>query len=158
MSFNFLDLIRHELIDTIEVFDNVYIKQGDIVNVFGDAYVGKTLFCYNIIKHNFDKTVLYIDTENSKYDLLDKLGEHIGIGYMQVNEIDNIIKIINDSIELIDYFIIDSLTATDIEKNGNKLAELFDIIKNNNSNLIIVSQQREYKDVLFYENKKHIDM
>jgi hypothetical protein len=114
--------------------------------------------CYSIIKNNPIKTVLYFDTENSKYDLLDKLSEYIHIGYMVMNRINDIYYIIKTYIKDIDYFIIDSITASDVEKNGVKLQELFDLIKNNNSNLIIVSQEREYKFGKFYENKKNIDI
>lgn len=139
--------------ETIKVNGKTLVE-GDIVNLFGEDYTGKTKMCYDIIENNIEKAVLYIDTENSMYPRLEELGKKTAILYSNFNKMSDIKKIILTSIVPIDYVIIDSLTAVELEKYSTDLLDLFNVIKKNNKNLILVSQVRSYKDQVSYGFKK----
>ena len=153
---NFLDAL-YKPKETIEIFDKVILKEGDIVNIYGDPFVGKTLTCYWIIYKNPKYTVLYFDTEATPYSFLYQIGGDYNIVYSTINDIKDICEFIKKMDKAVDYFIIDSLTASVIEGNVDVLLNIFNVIKKNNKNLILVSQIREWNSQIFYEYKKLLD-
>jgi len=150
---NFLDIL-HKPQDTLNIVDGVVIKEGDIVNVYGEPFVGKTLFCYWLINNNSDKAVVYFDTEATPYPFLGVMGKHVNIIYTNQNDAEEILKLMQRLVNDVDYFIIDSLTATVIEENANVLLRIFNLVKRNKKNLILVSQVREWNGEVFYDYKR----
>lgn len=151
---DFLDILGQRPKDTLKIYDDIILKEGEMVNIYGEPYSGKTLLCYWIMKNNPDKSVFYIDTESTPYPFLEKIGKEITLIYSQHKDINTLIDIITKSIQYIDYIIVDSVTAMIIEKSENKLFELLSVIKKYKKNLILVSQLREYNEQKFYEYKK----
>lgn len=151
---NFLSILDKTPEPTINLYDGIVLKQGEMVNVFGEPFSGKTLLCYWIINNNPDKTVFYFDTECSPYPYLERAGEDIPIVYSNAKEADKMLDIIIRSIDLLDYVIIDSLTGVILEQHERKLLDMITLIKKNKKNLIVVSQFREYNQEKFYEHKK----
>lgn len=155
---NFLDWFRQPK-KTLKIFDDVILEEGEIINIYGEPYVGKTLMCYHIIKNNPNKTVMYLDSENSLYNTLENIGKKVSVIYSLVNDLSLIKNMLKINIDIADYFIIDSITATDME-DGDKVSNLLQVINMIqifNKNLIIVSQVRGINDRVIYENKKYLD-
>jgi chromosomal replication initiation ATPase DnaA len=145
---------------SLKIFDDVSLMEGEILNIYGEPFVGKTLFTYYIINNNPNKVVMLFDTENSLYPMLTEISKKIPVIYSLINDLKNIKDIIWKFINKVDYFIIDSITATDIndEIKSNILVNIFNIIENNNKNLILVSQNRQNcKGQMFYEDKRILD-
>lgn len=153
---NFLDILQRQPEQTLKII-NGFIKEGEIINIFGEPFVGKTLFCYWIINNNPRKSVFYFDTEASLYPFLNKAGKEINIIYTTINDIKKIFECIKKTINLVDYFVIDSLTATIMENNKNVLLNIFSFIKKNKKNLILVSQVREWNGQIFYDYKRFLN-
>lgn len=150
---NFLDVLYSPK-DTIRVNNKDVIKEGDIINVYGEPFVGKTLFCYWIIYNNPDKSVVFFDTEATPYPFLGNMGKKINIVYTNQNDAENILILMKKLVDSIDYFIIDSLTATVIEQNASVIMQIFNLIKKHKKNLVLVSQVREWSGQIFYDYKK----
>ena len=141
--------------ETIIVKDK-RLLQGDIVNIYGEDYVGKTTECYDIIENNKEYSVMYFDTENSLYPKLEEMAKEIDVLYSNESNINNMLKMINNTIGTIDYYIIDSITAVN-ENSVMKLMELFNTIKKNKKNLILVSQVRSINEKISYDYEKLIN-
>lgn len=151
---NFLDILEKRPEPTVNIYDGITLKQGEMVNIYGEPFSGKTLLCYWIINSNPDKTVFYFDTECSPYPFLEKAGEDIPIVYSNAKEVEKIIDIIIRSIDLLDYIIIDSLTGMILEEHERQLLDMITVIKKHKKNLLVVSQLREWNEQKFYEHKK----
>jgi predicted ATP-dependent serine protease len=152
---DFMDMFSEDNKETI-VVKGKRLLQGDIVNIYGEDYVGKTTECYNIIENNKEYSVMYFDTENSLYPKLEKMAEEIDVLYSNESNINNMLKMIDDTTEAIDYYIIDSITAVN-ENNVMRLMELFNLIKKNKKNLILVSQVRSINEKISYDYEKLIN-
>lgn len=152
---DFMDMFSEDNKETI-VVKGKRLLQGDIVNIYGEDYVGKTTECYNIIENNKEYSVMYFDTENSLYPKLEKMAEEIDVLYSNESNINNMLKMIDDTTEAIDYYIIDSITAVN-ENNVTRLMELFNLIKKNKKNLILVSQVRSINEKISYDYEKLIN-
>jgi predicted ATP-dependent serine protease len=152
---DFMDMFSEDNKETI-VVKGKRLLQGDIVNIYGEDYVGKTTECYNIIENNKQYSVMYFDTENSLYPKLEKMAEEIDVLYSNESNINNMLKMIDDTTEAIDYYIIDSITAVN-ENNVMRLMELFNLIKKNKKNLILVSQVRSINEKISYDYEKLIN-
>lgn len=153
---SFLDIL-HTPKDTLDIFNGITLKEGDIVNIYGESFVGKTLFCYWVMHNNQTKTVAYFDTESSPYDVINKMIGEIPILYTVNNDLDKILDIIQSTIDICDYYVIDSFTATDFEQRKKTLLQICNVVKKNNKNLLLVSQIREYDGKQYYEYKKFLD-
>jgi hypothetical protein len=153
---NFFNWLKPDKSKSLKILNDVYLKQGEILNIYGEPYVGKTLFTYYIINNNIDKIILLFDTENSLYPILEKMGKKIHIIYSLTNDLNIIKNIIKTSLDIVDYFIIDSITATDLENNDKRstLMQIFNLVQTANKNLILVSQVRGLDKRIFYENKR----
>jgi KaiC/GvpD/RAD55 family RecA-like ATPase len=158
---DFFSWLKPDKSKSLKIFDDVYLKQGEILNIYGEPYVGKTLFTYYIINNNVNKSVMLFDTENSLYPMLEEISKKVPVIYSLINDLKNIKYMIWNFIDRIDYFIIDSITATDVVSDNikqNILIDIIDIIEKNNKNLIMVSQNRQNtKGQMFYEDKKVLD-
>jgi len=152
---DFMDMFSEDNKETI-VVKGKRLLQGDIVNIYGEDYVGKTTECYNIIENNKEYSVMYFDTENSLYPKLEKMAEEIDVLYSNESNINSMLKMIDDTTEAIDYYIIDSITAVN-ENNVMRLMELFNLIKKNKKNLILVSQVRSINEKISYDYEKLIN-
>jgi KaiC/GvpD/RAD55 family RecA-like ATPase len=151
---NFLNLLDKRPEPTVNIYDNITLKGGEMVNIYGEPFSGKTPLCYWIINNNPDKTVFYFDTECSPYPFLEKTGKNIPIVYSNAKEIEKIVDIIIRSIDLLDYIVIDSLTGVILEAHEKRLLDMISVIKKSKKNLVVVSQLREYNQKKFYEHKK----
>jgi hypothetical protein len=93
--------------------------------------------------------------------MLEEISNKVPVIYSLINDLKNIKYMIWNFIDRIDYFIIDSITATDVVSDNikqNILIDIIDIIEKNNKNLIMVSQNRQNtKGQMFYEDKKVLD-
>lgn len=154
---NFMNWFHHQQ-DTIKIFDDVFLKEGEMLNIYGDSYVGKTLTCYYIIHNNPNKAAMYVDSENSLYPTLEEIAKKTPICYSMTSDLGMISSMIQTYSDKIDYFIIDSVTALDVENEEKRYAllRIFGMIENTKKNLIMVSQER-WNGRMFYENKKFMD-
>ncbi len=152
---DFMDMFSEDNKETI-IVKGKRLLQGDIVNIYGEDYVGKTTECYNIIENNKQYSVMYFDTENSLYPKLEKMAEEIDVLYSNESNINSMLKMIDDTTEAIDYYIIDSITAVN-ENNVMRLMELFNLIKKNKKNLVLVSQVRSINEKISYDYEKLIN-
>lgn len=152
---DFMNMFPEDNKETIIVKDK-RLLQGDIVNIYGEDYVGKTTECYDIIENNKEYSVMYFDTENSLYPKLEEMAKEIDVLYSNESNINNMLKMINNTIGTIDYYIIDSITAVN-ENSVMKLMELFNTIKKNKKNLILVSQVRSINEKISYDYEKLIN-
>ena len=155
MVFDFLD----EKIDkAIKIYDDNFLSSGECLNIYGDYYSGKTSLCFNIIKNNTDKKIIYLVSEILDPIYLNRLYElsvNDNIYLLHCINIKSLINILNKTpVEIV---IIDSLTAMDYIEEKKDIEKLFKIIRNKNINLIMVSQIREYNNQQFYEHKKILD-
>ena len=48
---------------TIKIINDIILKEGDIVNIYGEPYCGKTSTCFYVVKQNPDKKILYVQAE-----------------------------------------------------------------------------------------------
>jgi hypothetical protein len=157
---NFFNWLKPDKSKSLKIFDDVYLRQGEILNIYGEPYVGKTLFTYYIINNNINKSFMLFDTENSLYPMLEEISKKVPVIYSLINDLKNIKYMIWNFIDKVDCFIIDSITATDVDNDikQNILIDIFNIVEKNNKNLIMVSQNRQNcKGQMFYEDKKIID-
>ncbi len=152
---DFMNMFSEESKETI-IVKGKRLLQGDIVNIYGEDYVGKTTECYEIIENNKEYSVMYFDTENSLYPKLEEMAKEIDVLYSNESNINNMLKMINGTIKVIDYYVIDSITAVN-DNSVIKLMELFNTIKKNKKNLILVSQVRSINEKVSYDYEKLID-
>jgi len=152
---SFLDFVGKNN-KSLRIYNNIYLREGESINIYGAQYVGKTSFCFYIIKNNSNKKIVYFASE-----ILDKLYkkklETIQENIYLVNNtnIKDTIDIINEiNPELI---IIDSLTAMQYISEKNNLSRLFNLVDEKRMNLVLVSQIRNYEGKEYYEHKKILD-
>lgn len=149
----FLDFFDKMVYKGIKITNNIFLKKGESLNIFGDSYVGKTTMCFYIIKQNPEKSVVYVNSEHlsPKYrKKLITLAKDIYI--LDCFNIDWLVSMLEQL--KFDIVVIDSLTAMNYIENKKKLSELFDIITEKKINMILVSQIREYKGRKYYEHRK----
>lgn len=139
--------------DSIKLYADFYLKQGESLNIYGDSYVGKTTFCFYVIKRNKEKKIAYVASEplDPCYrNKLESLAKHIyELPCINIKRIKELISEIP-----MDLIIIDSLTALEYIEQKKDLADFFKTIEDKNINSIVVSQIRNYKEKKSYEHSK----
>jgi archaellum biogenesis ATPase FlaH len=149
---NFLDFVTNKN-NSIKLYDDNYLKESEIVNIYGEDYSGKTSLCFYIIGQNPDKKIAYVCSENIDRMYTDKLRELSNNVYMvHCNEINQLKKILE--IMPIDLVIVDSLTAMAYIDNSKDIEQLFNLINDKNMNMIVVSQSRKYEGNEYFEHYK----
>jgi RecA/RadA recombinase len=141
---------------TLRITNNMQLREGEIVNIYGNPYVGKTTFCFYIVKQNLNKKCLYVASEelNETYkNVLKEINSNVFISYSKkLKNINNFVSVLP-----IDYVIIDSITALEYIENQKVIDEFFNIIITKKLNAIIVSQMKNYGNKETYEHNKLIN-
>jgi predicted ATP-dependent serine protease len=149
---NFLDFIITNK-SSIKIYEDNYLKESEIINIYGEDYCGKTSLCFYIIKQNPDKKIAYVCSENIDNIYIKKLQELSNNVYLtRCNEINELRKILE--IMPIDLVIVDSLTAMAYIDNSKDIEQLFNLINNKKMNMIVVSQSRKYEGKEYFEHYK----
>jgi len=153
---SFLDFLQSGKESKIKIVDDLYLRGGECINLYGDQYVGKTSFCFYVVKNNPKKKVIYVDTEilTPLYrDKLNSLSDNVYIlKCSNIKSLKTLLKDLNA-----DLIIVDSITAMNYIENKKEISDLFDFVEENKLNLILISQIREFNDKQYYEHKKLLD-
>lgn len=148
-------------------------KMAEIIEVYGNNFVGKTLYALSLLDKN--KASLYIDVDCK---LQDNLDYPKNMFIFRNNDINDIYELVARTINDLDTIVIDSLPNVTSDKNINNLQYDFDIFKkireiialckDNDVDLIIVNQMRYHKGTkrksfglralgLYYTKRIYID-
>ena len=154
----FLNIINKSK-KTLKIINDIHLKEGEILNIYGEPYSGKTSLCFYIMKKNINKNCLFVASEILDFNYLDILADifkknKMDLYITNVSELWLIIDFIKEM--PIDYVIIDSITAVKID-DKKTIEKLYDIIQKKKINAIIVSQTRNYKGKISYGNSKLIN-
>jgi len=148
------------LIDAIDnkknsllIHGDMWLKEGECLNIYGDADCGKTTMCFEIVKNNPNKLCLYADTEplTPHYrETLNKLAKKVYI--TNATKLQNITGYI---MKLpVDFVVIDSVTALQYITDKKIIEDFFKAVEMKKINAILVSQLREYQNKEYFENEK----
>jgi predicted ATP-dependent serine protease len=150
---SFLDFLSQNQKRSMKIFDDTFLNEGECINISGGPYVGKTTFCFYLVKQNKDMKIAYVQSESLSPKYQRKLKSISNNIYLiECFDIDKLKEILQKF--EIDAVIIDSLTAMAYIDHKKKLMELFDIILNKKANMVIVSQTRNAGEQKYYEHKK----
>lgn len=146
---------------TFVPYGDMWLHEGESLNIYGDALSGKTTICLHIIKQfntaNIDRQIAYVRSEpvDGKYfEKLKQLDKN-NINLIETHDISHV----SDMIKKINFglVIIDSLTALKYIDLKKEIDTFFKIVEEKKMNAIVVSQGRYYYDKETYEHKKILD-
>jgi ABC-type dipeptide/oligopeptide/nickel transport system ATPase subunit len=139
--------------DSIQIYDDNYLKESECINIYGEDYCGKTSLCFYIIKQNHDKKIAYVCSENIDEIYKNKLHELSNNVYLvhcnKIHELKTILEIMP-----MDLVIIDSITAMAYIDDNKDIEQLFNLINEKKMNMIIISQSRNYNGKEYFEHHK----
>jgi len=132
------------------------LNVGEIVNIYGEPYVGKTSSAFYILGQNSELSFLYFATEPFdkpyKEALLKKNKKIYFSELKDLKAILNSIKMMKVNV------VIDSLNGIIYEEDNDKvLAEIFETIVKFDLNMIVISQIKNYDREEWYDSKKILD-
>ena len=152
--FNIQDLMGKER-KGIHVFSK-RLNVGEIVNIYGEPYVGKTSSAFYILGQNPEIPFLYFATESFDQPYKDALlKRNKKIYFSKLKDL----KAILNSIKMMKInVVIDSLNGITYEEDNDKiLAEVFETVVNFDLNMIVVSQIKNYNREEWYDSKRILD-